>query len=433
MEYATISQIIKTKNKTFLKSIDFALVKKEKGKLKILDGDLFGTEITSFEDPNTIKKDSIYFASIISKQDQMLLEQVDYQSLKNEFLKQNIFFEVDTKNNIINPSTKANVALELLKDEILCQDKKLEELIGALEYNQQLYDSQISDDEFYKLKKNIIISGPKGVGKTESIIKALTYLGLNYSYIDLSKYIYAEFNQSDIDEIIIDLLSKVDYNKSEAERSVIVFDNLDKLSDLMKTDSPGLLSDYMLKIINTLNDKQLVNIRVEIDEEKIIQFNKETLTLVFVGDFEKLNKYTREKTPGYSINEQTLTFREKYEKSPYLKEILDVITNIIEYNNLTKEDLKNILLSSKISPLYLKKLFYAEQGCNLDIKEETIDQITEESIKRKNGAKGLKQVLDEKLNKEDYIALNKLDVTKITLMNEESRKLVKVRKIKNKN
>lgn len=232
-----------------------------------------------------------------------------------------------------------------------------------------------------------------------------------------------------MDEIIVELLAQVDYDQKEAEKSVIVFDNLDKLSDLMTTDKPGLLSDYILKMINTLNDKRVVNIKIENSQESIIQFNKAALTLVFVGDFEKLNKYTREKTPGYSINEETLTFREKYEKSPYLKEILDVITNIIEYNNLTKSDLKNILISSKISPLYLKQLFYQEQGCNLDIKEETIDQIIEEAIKRKNGAKGLKQVLDEKLNKEDYIALNKLNVTKITLMNQENRKKVKVRKI----
>lgn len=240
-----------------------------------------------------------------------------------------------------------------------------------------------------------------------------------------------------MDEIIVELLAQVNYDQKEAEKSVIVFDNLDKLSDLMTTDKPGLLSDYILKMINTLNDKRVVNIKIENSQESIMQFNKAALTLVFVGDFEKLNKYTREKTPGYSINEETLTFREKYEKSPYLKEILDVITNIIEYNNLTKSDLKNILISSKISPLYLKQLFYQEQGCNLDIKEETIDQIIEEAIdqiieeaiKRKNGAKGLKQVLDEKLNKEDYIALNKLNVTKITLMNQENRKKVKVRKI----
>lgn len=429
MKYATISKIIRTKNKIFLKTIDFALVEKEGKKVKILDGDLFGTETTSFENPNTISEDSTYFASLMSKEDQKLLEQVDYHNLRIELLSQNLFFEVDTKNNTINPSTKATLALELLKDEILCQDKKLEELIGALDYNQQLYNSQISDDAFYKLKKNIIISGPKGVGKTESIIKALTHLELNYSYIDLSKHIYTAFDESNMDEIIVELLAQVNYDQKEAEKSVIVFDNLDKLSDLMTTDNPGLLSDYILKMINTLNDKRVVNIKIENNQESIMQFNKAALTLVFVGDFEKLNKYTREKTPGYSINEETLTFREKYEKSPYLKEILDVITNIIEYNNLTKSDLKNILLSSKISPLYLKQLFYQEQGCNLDIKEETIDQIIEEAIKRKNGAKGLKQVLDEKLNKEDYIALNKLNVTKITLMNQENRKKVKVRKI----
>lgn len=111
MKYATISKIIRTKNKIFLKTIDFALVEKEGKKVKILDGDLFGTETTSFENPNTISEDSTYFASLMSKEDQKLLEQVDYHNLRIELLSQNLFFEVDTKNNTINPSTKATLAL----------------------------------------------------------------------------------------------------------------------------------------------------------------------------------------------------------------------------------------------------------------------------------------------------------------------------------
>ena len=68
-------------------------------------------------------------------------------------------------------------------------------------------------------------------------------------------------------------------------------------------------------------------------------------------------------------------------------------------NNLTREDLKNILLKGKLSPIYLKQQFYKEvYDVDLKVLDTYIDAVLDRVVDNNTGARELKQIVFSSLN-----------------------------------
>ncbi len=78
----------------------------------------------------------------------------------------------------------------------------------------------------------------------------------------------------------------------------------------------------------------------------------------------------------------------------FIPEIVGRISPKIMYNNLTKEDLKNILKQGKLSPILLKQRFYKDvYGVDLTYTDDYIDGILEIATSNATGARNLKQLV----------------------------------------
>lgn len=424
MEYSIIYKINNTNDGIYLLPMDFTIVRKERNnKLKVTIGNFKDLVVDDFE-KNPIEE-TAEFTGMVFKEKTLeeTYHTTNYEDLKQIINLEDYIFKIDEKG--IKLTTFEELSLSEIKSNILGQDKQIDELFGAILYNQKLYDSKLNNNDYSKLKKSILISGPTGVGKTESIKKITETLNIPTLYVDLTNYIYKGMENEDTTAILLRLLKESDYDVEKCESGVIIFDNFDKLTDLMDTVNQKLYTDFILKTIATFNDDSYIEISREGYEP--IEFHKDCLTLVFVGDFDKLLK-TQDKLLGYRKEELNKSFREKHKNNTYINEILECITNIIEFNDLTKEDMMNILLKSKQSPLYLKSKFYHELGKKLSFDESYLKDIVDKAYELKEGAKGLKYLTEESLNKEELNML--LDKTNgLTIKKDETIKKVRVRKI----
>ena len=78
----------------------------------------------------------------------------------------------------------------------------------------------------------------------------------------------------------------------------------------------------------------------------------------------------------------------------FIPEIVGRLSPKIMYNNLSKEDLKNILLRGKLSPILLKQQFYKDiYGVDLKYTDGYIDEILERATSNNTGARELKQIV----------------------------------------
>jgi len=87
-------------------------------------------------------------------------------------------------------------------------------------------------------------------------------------------------------------------------------------------------------------------------------------------------------------------------------EIIGRFTNITLLEELSKDNLKEILLTSSISPLLLEKQKLAKIGVTLDHTDGFIDAVVDSAIEKKTGARSLKTTIENSVKNARWEVLN---------------------------
>lgn len=249
-----------------------------------------------------------------------------------------------------------------LKNTIIGQDKAIKELINITKRIKLGY------------KENKCISllfcGPSGVGKTRL---ATTYANL----ITKEKPIKLDMSEfSDITSINKFLGSSPGYvgyddfqyvlnTIKDNPTSVIIFDEIDKAHP---------------KIINLLYQM--------LDEGTIKDAKNNTINLSNNIIIMTSNKGTEEKEIGFLPNNNKLN---KELKETFNIALLNRIDNIIEFNNLTKQNIEIIINN------HLTKLKNKYQNIDISISKNTINEIIEESQYQIYGARKIDKIIHNKI------------------------------------
>ena len=126
-----------------------------------------------------------------------------------------------------------------------------------------------------------------------------------------------------------------------------------------------------------------------------IKIDTTFMNIVLGGAFVDILKDKNKKLGFNNSSEEDLTVTDKdIIDFGFIPEIVGRISPKIMYNNLTKEDLKNILKKGKLSPILLKQQFYKDVY-NIDLKctDDYIDGILEIATSNDTGARELKQLV----------------------------------------
>lgn len=319
--------------------------------------------------------------------------------------------ELEIDNIIGNNEMNISDVYKELTSKIIGQDEQIKQILSTIwkQYN--------NEDKTFNY--NMLINGPEGVGKT-TIFKLLEeLLGIPCVIINAKRL----NNISYIENTLLKLMEKTDYNLELAEKGILVIDKLEEISTNSRERHSTLSKEYQ-EIIISLIDEGLFTIN-NIDNKRY-RFNMDKLLIVGLGNFNN-DKHLRNTTVGFSTDSKESTL----DSYGIIPELANKFPILIEMNNLTLEDYINIIKNSTLSSLNTNREFLGKKNINLEISEEVINMIARIAYDRKLGAKSINEILESSLALTEFeIASNpslyeSLIIDKTTIKDNKKYTLVK--------
>ena len=288
-----------------------------------------------------------------------------------------------------------------IKESIIGQDEAIKQVVSTIDRNYSI--------DNFRNKTNILLIGPSGSGKTEMFRTIESAIKIPTIIEDSEQYSAVGYQGSSIEDMLVKLYHKANGNLKLAEKGILVIDEIDKKITDSKDDVSGtrvlnsllsLMEGTTFRINTTGNDY----------DPNYVTFDTSYLTVVLAGAFSFM--VTTDKGMGFTnALEKKNTYNEidikKLNDYGLSNELLRRVS-IYKLNELSVDNLVDIMNKSKNS--YLKEMEqYAEKKkINLIINDNTIRKLAEKAKAKNIGASGIKATLNEILNDAFFdVELNK--------------------------
>ena len=261
-------------------------------------------------------------------------------------------------------------------------------------------------------KSNILMIGPTGTGKTLLARTVARYLDVPFVIADATCLTEAGYVGDDVETLISRLYSAANCDIERTQRGIIFVDEIDKIS--RKSENATVARDVsgegvqqaLLKLVEGTkckipaqgNKKSAGSDTVEIDTSRIL--------FVAGGAFVGLDNIIRNRVKGTSIgfgaSVTSLTDHIEHTADDLVRfglipEFVGRFPTTVSLEQLTKEQLVNILTGVKHNFVEQYKWLFDQDGVELEFDSESLDLIAERTISTKTGARGLHSELERVL------------------------------------
>lgn len=264
---------------------------------------------------------------------------------------------------------------------VIGQDKNIDNLVTVISDNYKTNDPH--------LIQRPLVMGPSGVGKTETLKLLAEYLEIPFTKYSTPTLSGSGYVGKDIDDILKMAYQNSNGNIKKCEESLIFLDEFDKIANRGLEVSDVAVQNLLLNFLDgTVYDVNLTSYdRVKIDTT--------FMNIVLGGAFVDILKDKNRKLGFNNDDSFDLTVTDKdIIDFGFIPEIVGRVSPKIMYNTLSNQDLKNILLKGKLSPILLKQQFYKEvYDVTLQCTDAYVEGVLEIATSNDTGARELKQIV----------------------------------------
>lgn len=272
-----------------------------------------------------------------------------------------------------------------LKEIIKGQDEAIESVVTNVLINLKTAKENVNIQ-----KNTILIDGSTGTGKTLLVTELAKILNSPVIIKNSTNYSTVGYVGDDLKSILTDLLRTANSDISKAENGIVCLDEIDKLGDTSLEIRRGIQQELLSYLSGTTIEVTL--------NKKTYMFDTSNLTFIFMGAFTNM-KEKKNKSIGFDSKENIRETTTDYVKAGMLREFMGRINVITKTNDLKIEDIENILINSKISPLKELILIGKLYSVEITFTEGFIKKASFDALKENIGARGVHRVINKVKNK----------------------------------
>ena len=275
------------------------------------------------------------------------------------------------------------------------------------------------------VKPNVLLLGPTGVGKTFLMRNVAQLIGVPFVKADATKFSETGYVGYDVDDLVRDLVKAADGDTELAQYGIVYVDEIDKIAaEASKSgrDVSGRgVQINLLKLmeetdVNLQSPQDMMGqMKAFMDMQKGGKPKKPTIStknILFIvsGAFDQLGENVRKRLNlnriGFGSSDEqnqneipVSTFLGKAETRDFIDygfepEFIGRLPVRVACDELTKEDLREILLSSEGNVLEQYRSDFSGYNIEFKMTNDAISMIAENAAEEKTGARGLVTVLE---------------------------------------